>query len=104
MLSTALKARLPLITTTTRDPLAAKGVLDHLAGRKDTRRSAGMLPTGKIPPGMVVYIVGEIALPEKMTIEKLESHYKSHEVCVVVLKRMCWGSVTFLSLSRLIGP
>ena len=85
MLETALKARLPLIYTTTRDPLAAKLVLDHIAERKDSRRSAGMLPTGKIPSGLVVYIVGEIKVPEKHTIEKLESHYKQHEVSVVVV-------------------
>ncbi len=85
MLEIALKARLPLITTTTRDPLATKQVLDHLAGRKDTRRSSGSLPTGKIPKGMVVYVVGQMALPENQTIEKLESHYKAHEVSVVVV-------------------
>ncbi len=85
MLGTALKARLPLIFTTTRDPLAAKLVLDHIVGRKDSKRSAGTLPSGKIPEGLVVYIVGELKVPEKYTIEKLESHYKQHEVSVVIV-------------------
>ena len=44
-----------------------------------------MLPAGKIPSGMVVYIVGELKVPEKHTIENLESHYKQHEVSVVVV-------------------
>lgn len=85
MLETALKARLPLISTTTRDPLATKLVLDHLVKRKDTKRFAGLLPTGKIPTGMILYTVGGFKVPDKATVENLESHYKSREVSVVVV-------------------
>ena len=44
-----------------------------------------MLPTGQIPTGMVIYVVGVFKVPDGDTIEKLESHYKTHEVSVVVV-------------------
>ena len=86
MLENALRARLPLITVTTRDPLASKMVIDNLAGRKDTKRCSGQLPSGKLPPGITFYVVGKVKLPDdSTTFEKLEAHYKTGEVSVVVV-------------------
>lgn len=87
MLETAIKARLPLISVTTRDPLSTKVVLDNLSGRKDSTRLAGVLPHGELTKGQVLYVVGKFALPnsQKKTLEQLESHYKTHEISVVVV-------------------
>ena len=87
MLGTAIKARLPLICVTTRDPLSTKVVLDNLSGRKDTKRLMGRLPHGELTKGQTLYIVGKFGLPgdAKHTLEKLESHYKTHEISVVVV-------------------
>lgn len=86
MLETAVKARLPLIATTTRDPLSTKMVLDSLSGRKDSKRLVKLLPHGELTKGQLLYIVGKFGLPGgKQTLEKLESHYKTHEVSVVVV-------------------
>ena len=86
MLDVAVKARLPLISVTTRDPLSTKVVLDALSGRKDTKRLVGLLPHGELTKGQILYIVGKFALPGgKKTLENLESHYKTHEISIVVV-------------------
>ena len=86
MLATAVKARLPLINVTTRDPLSTKMVLDSLSGRKDSIRLVNLLPSGELTKRQILYIVGKFGLPGgKSTLESLESHYKIHEISVVVV-------------------
>ena len=86
MLATAVKARLPLIAVTTRDPLSTKMVLDNLSGRKDSKRLVKLLPHGELAKGQILYIVGKFGLPGgKHTLESLESHYKTHENSIVVV-------------------
>lgn len=84
MLELALKARLPLVTCSTTDPLSTSRVLRHLTGRKDVTplKSANMGGGMKLhAKGQVLYVIGKLLLPG--TVEKAEATLKANESSLV---------------------
>lgn len=100
MLEYALRARLPLITCTTRDPLSTANVLRHLADKASVKRSTIITPKS-VPSGATLYAVGAYKIAGgagksvPFTIEQTERHFLDKGISLVVVNPIVNPAVPF---------
>ncbi len=85
MLETALRARLPLITVTTNDPLSVRHILMYLTGKTNIGKGKKKVLFEDVTDDQVVFAVGDAKIPDDKSVEQVEGHYRAHGATLILV-------------------